>query len=597
MSNYVLPFELARKKPCSAVTGHLKKLRSNKVNSRNPQDDSISGRSFHSKTQVLGRKASCSTVATSSSRTPRTETLPPSLLRKRNRVVEKAARPTPVVYYPTGYDYPPNCKPVSLMRRMGGLTGAAPDRPAPLSVRSRSSLASYSRVALKTVSRSVSTPIESSTREDLPAIPRTNGRKLIDLRTKVMESHRDYSDIFDCAPERIYNQGALFTDRLQGEDRRHGTLGNSEHHIGPYQLDASDVASESSYTSSSMVRSGSCANTRTDAEDGIDTTGKDSFDALESYVTTDDEYMNEIIDEDIDECSSLGSASASDNEYASMRNQFVAHATAIRQGIEKMMSAPPKRRQRPEGGQIPRNFGMSSAAINFRRPLPLRSYESEAAMFSIASYQASSSRNRSKSVTSVVNSARHATEAMQHPTLPATTDAQVNSNEGSYDSRTNSYIKISEQLDRCMTPVSQRASGVGSLSEFPIPPMDNPVGELPMLVSRVAALPQDANSSRAGSQRSLDDTYRAINRFNMSATLQRSRARGENLQIVEWDELPSFERAWRDKNKVLLVTIYGRKDVVLHKSDVDFIDCISNELLDDGNVPAGWVRRIFEADT
>ena len=83
----------------------------------------------------------------------------------------------------------------------------------------------------------------------------------------------------------------------------------------------------------------------------------------------------------------------------------------------------------------------------------------------------------------------------------------------------------------------------------------------------------------------------------MSATLQRSRARGENLQIVEWDELPSFERAWRDKNKVLLVTIYGRKDVVLHKSDVDFIDCISNELLDDGNVPAGWVRRIFEADT
>ena len=83
----------------------------------------------------------------------------------------------------------------------------------------------------------------------------------------------------------------------------------------------------------------------------------------------------------------------------------------------------------------------------------------------------------------------------------------------------------------------------------------------------------------------------------MSATLERSRARGENLQIVEWDGLPSFERAWRDKNKVLLVTIYGRKDVVLDKSDVDFIDCISSELHDDGNVPAGWVRRIFEADT
>ncbi|OSS52406.1 hypothetical protein B5807_02131 [Epicoccum nigrum] len=409
----------------------------------------------------------------------------------------------------------------------------------------------------------------------------------------LIESQRDYSDIFDYAPDRVHNQGSLFTDRLRGEDRCRGTLGNGEHHVGPFQLDASDVASESSYTSSSIVRNHS--STGMGVDDGI--MGKDSFDALESYVSTDDEDGNEIIDEDIDEDSLPKSASTSDNGYASMDYQSVAHATAIRQGIEKMMHTPPKHREILESGQKFRDFGMSSAVINFRRPLPLRSYESEAAMFPIASYQVISRHNRSKSVTSVVNSARHATEAMQHPSLPATIDAQVNSNEGSYDSRTNSYIKVSEQLDRCMTPVSRRTSDAAKLSEFPIPPMDNPVGELPMLVSRATALPREFNPTYTASQRSLDDTYRAIARFNMSSILGHSRARGETLEIVEWDELSSFERAWRDKNKVLLVTIYGRKNVVLDKSDIEFIDCISNELHDDGNVPADWVRRIFEADT
>jgi hypothetical protein len=509
--------------------------------------------------------------------------------------VEKAARPTPVAYCPTGYVYPPNCKSASLEKRLGVLIGAAPDRPAPLSVRSRSSLASYSKVAPKTISRSVSTPIRSTTREELLAFSRTNPQRLAGLENMVMESNRDYSDIFDCAPDMVHNLGALFTDILKGEDRCHGTLGDGKHHIGPFRLDASDVASESSYTSSSIVRNhGSYAETRLDVDDDI--MGKESFDALESYVSTDDEYRDEFIDEDINERSQLESASSSDNGYASMRYQFVAHTTAIRQGIEKMMSAPPKSGKSLETGQKLRDFGMSSAAINFRRPLPLRSYESEAAMYPIASYQAASSRNRSKSVTSVVNSARHATKAMQHPTLPAITDAQFNDDESSYDSRTNSYIKISEQLDRCMTPVSQRTSGVATLSEFPIPPMDNPVGELPMLVSRAAASPQDPDSRHTASQSPLDDTYRAITRFNMSSTLGRSRARGETLQIVDWEQLPSFERAWRDKNQVLLVTIYGRKDVVLEKSDIDFVDCISNEVHNDGNVPTDWVRRIFAAD-
>ncbi|KAH6643166.1 hypothetical protein C7974DRAFT_386943 [Boeremia exigua] len=150
-----------------------------------------------------------------------------------------------------------------------------------------------------------------------------------------------------------------------------------------------------------------------------------------------------------------------------------------------------------------------------------------------------------------------------------------------------------------MASVSQRSSNATTLAAFPIPPMSNPVGELPMLVSR-ANLPlptshQTASRNAMGTS-SLDDTYRAITRVNMIAVLQRTRSRGERLQIIGWEELTSFERAWRDMNEVLLVAIYGRKDVVLDDSDVAYIDCIAGELDHQSNQPGSdeWVRQLFE---
>lgn len=49
-------------------------------------------------------------------------------------------------------------------------------------------------------------------------------------------------------------------------------------------------------------------------------------------------------------------------------------------------------------------------------------------------------------------------------------------------------------------------------------------------------------------------------------------------------------------NEVLLVTIYGRKDVVLGETDVAYVDCIAREVrgASGEDVPTDWVRRIFE---
>jgi hypothetical protein len=167
--------------------------------------------------------------------------------------------------------------------------------------------------------------------------------------------------------------------------------------------------------------------------------------------------------------------------------------------------------------------------------------------------------------------------------------------------RDDSHTKISQQVDQHEAPISQPSSTASTLAAFPIPPMDNPVGALPMLVSRATSSSQVlhiAPSQHPVVTASLEDTYRAITKVNLSALLQRTRTKGERLQAIEWDKLTSFERAWREMNDVLLVIIYGRADVVLDESDITYIDCVARELRNgsDESTTNDWIRRIFEAD-
>jgi hypothetical protein len=136
------------------------------------------------------------------------------------------------------------------------------------------------------------------------------------------------------------------------------------------------------------------------------------------------------------------------------------------------------------------------------------------------------------------------------------------------------------------------------LASFPIPPMRNPVGNLPMLVSRATlsststALSNStaritlSDSSAAPVSALLDATRSAPSRATIRAILAQTRARGEALPVVEWNSISPFERSWREQNEELLVAIYGRQDTWLGSADVAYVDCIGREIR--GN-PGHWV--------
>lgn len=416
--------------------------------------------------------------------------------------------------------------------------------------------------------------------------------------TTAKDSCRSTGDVFATAQSTNQAYHNPFTDKLQSsEDRCQGTprkymyKNAGGHGLGPYQFDASEIASEPSYgTFTSTVRNNKDrTSTSTSFNGGV--LGDDSFDALESYVGTEDE----------DEGSILESVSNISEEEAPIQYQFAAQIPPSQPVIAGPVPRSSERRSAAEARRKSQAPGLSSQGLNFHRPLPLRSYESEATMFPTAGAQANSYHNRSKSVTSIIASRRPATGTMALPSLAGSiqTHNSLDDIEREFYEKNNSHTKISEQVGRNVTSVLQRSSSASTLSAFPIPPMNNPVGELPMLVSRAASSPQSLRTTSSQHRvafASLEDTYRAIIKVNMVAVLQRTRLRGEGLQAVDWDKLTSFERAWRELNELLLVTIYGRNDVILDETDVAYIDCIARELRNDSNgvESTDWVRHMFK---
>jgi hypothetical protein len=128
------------------------------------------------------------------------------------------------------------------------------------------------------------------------------------------------------------------------------------------------------------------------------------------------------------------------------------------------------------------------------------------------------------------------------------------------------------------------------LSSFPVPPMQNPVGTLPMLVTR-ATLSSDSAapvSALLESCRSSRGSGAAIKRI-----LEQTRARGDALPVIEWKSISAFERSWRELNEELLVAIYGRQDTWLSAADVAYVDCIGKEFR---ARPGHWVLQCFREE-
>jgi hypothetical protein len=148
------------------------------------------------------------------------------------------------------------------------------------------------------------------------------------------------------------------------------------------------------------------------------------------------------------------------------------------------------------------------------------------------------------------------------------------------------------------------------LVSFPISPMANPVGNLPMLVSRATlssastALSSAWNTSTA--RLTLSDASAAPVNALLEASrsarassnvirniLAQTRARGEMLPVIEWHTISPFERSWREQNEELLVAIYGRQDTWLSSADVTYVDCIEKEIKSN---PGHWVLECLRKE-
>ncbi|KAF3048977.1 hypothetical protein E8E11_009010 [Didymella keratinophila] len=455
--------------------------------------------------------------------------------------------------------------------------------------------------------RSVSTPIRTQPKGESEPLPHggwTGKTEATETRhlspsTSAKSSYRSTGDVFGAAQNTDHTCHNPFTDKLQNsEDRRYGTPGRYMYRepgspaLGPYQLDASDVASESSYGTFTSLKhhSKKRASTSAPCDGGI--IGDESFDALESYIGSDDEEQSSVLE----------SASSLSDEDALTRYQFAVQAPPSQPPKAGSVPRPSQRRAAAGARRRTQESSLAAQAVNSHRPLPLRSYESEATMFLTAGAQACSGHNRSKSVTSIIASRRSTTEPMAAPYVPDPVQARnsLEEIEREFYDRNSSCVKISEQVNREATSTSQRSSSASTLAAFPIPPMDNPVGQLPMLVSRAVSSPQSlrtTTSQHPVALASLDDTYRAIIKVAMDAVLQRTRRQGKELSNVDWHSLTSFERAWREMNAVLLMTIYGRTDAVLTMTDIDYVDHVAEVLRSESDNAGSmdWIRHMFEA--
>ena len=95
---------------------------------------------------------------------------------------------------------------------------------------------------------------------------------------------------------------------------------------------------------------------------------------------------------------------------------------------------------------------------------------------------------------------------------------------------------------------------------------------------------------------SVAETYRAMTKVHMIGLLKRTRSRGAQLPSVDWQSLSIPERVWREENSTILMSIYGRQDMVLNNHDIEYVNCVAQELRCDGDGISSneWVLRILQ---
>jgi hypothetical protein len=116
-----------------------------------------------------------------------------------------------------------------------------------------------------------------------------------------------------------------------------------------------------------------------------------------------------------------------------------------------------------------------------------------------------------------------------------------------------------------------------SFSAFPLPPLSNPVGALPMAVV-ISSL-----ASACGNLTFQTNHIRTL--------LQHTRARAATMARRDRLDMEADELAWRAEHEELLYAIYGKWDIELQREDVTYVERIEEEVQG-----KAWVWDILRED-
>jgi len=420
------------------------------------------------------------------------------------------------------------------------------------------------------------------------------------VETDDHESARAFSnsagadDVFGIGSEITLCNSALSTaGGTPHQGRRYASTGYDHRYPqGRYELSASDVSSNEGVDSPHSVSMGESANRQPESRDR-EANNDDDFETLHTYDgSTNSSVANSLSGATMAECQTRDAPQAT-TAYAEQRN-----ARQARVRIQAPNTMP--------------------TTVMFHRPLPLRAFESEAHLFPTSRAQGASSHSRTKSAGSLVRASRPTTlvidrtpqtTASQLVDLPVrssslranTTPLRPQSEATTRRTRlsdTESSIDIdgiAGMLDSTTAGTPRASSMAETIAGFPVPPMQNPVGALPMAVPRATAAAAAANQSM-NPVALLYQAVRAVAGAAATITnnIDHTRDLGDRLPAVNWSTMTAFERSWRSNNEELLIAIYGRMDVVLIDEDIEYIDLMAMELRT--SPAAAWILDYFHED-
>jgi hypothetical protein len=429
------------------------------------------------------------------------------------------------------------------------------------------------------------------------------------------DANNNTDDIFGIVSESSSRYSEPLTAvRLSGGEkrgynlaRRYASTGHdATQALSSYELDTFDASSDASDADGMLLPAtdGEGGGITRGGQESADSCTGEASDAAESYMVSEDEI------------SLLESASASSTNRSPTRYSYASSGPPPSYALPSLPSElivpelAPAPSRRPTARRTRNKIQEPSpimAAPNFHRPLPLRSYESEAHLYPTSRAQGASNHNRANSAGSMqgggrpvalaVEPTQHQGKAIPLPVRSSSLKGQATNLPRSRSISTHTHsthaqhlspIEDCEEATERSTNAFPRPESLGStLASVPIPPTKSTVGEILMYVSR-ASTPMESITNPVAKA----EAFRTFTKICIDDLLFQSRLRGLHLVILDWGTLSPFERSWRELNENLLVAIYGRKDTVLSDDDIQYLDSLAQELR--ASSTADWVRELFQ---